>query len=193
MIDLSRLDRGRREEMWVSFRVLAVCVGNTCRSPVAERLLIYRYADGPGIDVESAGVDAAFGLGMTAESAAAVSARGGRVDGFRSRRVDADLLWWADLVLAATTHVRRAAVQEASVASRRAFTWKEFAALVDGRSAESPQALVADAAARRADVLHLDLDTDDPIGQPREVYARVVSEIDEAISVIARALRASTS
>lgn len=175
------------------FSVLAVCVGNVCRSPVVDRLLAARL-DGLGeFVVESAGVRAMVGHGMTRESAAELASLGGSSEGFVARRVDESMLRGADLVLTATTDIRRSSLEEAPAILRRAFTWKEFAALVDGRAAESPQTLVEDAAGRRAEVAHLDLDTDDPIGQSHEVYARVVAEIDEAVAVIARALLASSS
>lgn len=176
----------------MSFRVLTVCIGNVCRSPVVERLLTARLEGAGDFLVESAGVRAMVGHGMTHESAAELALRGGSAEGFVARRLNEAHLRGADLVLTATTDVRRAALEETPAMLRRAFTWKEFAALVDGRTAESPRALVADAAARRAEVAHLELDTDDPIGRAREVYSRVVAEIDEAVTVIARALSASS-
>jgi protein-tyrosine phosphatase len=176
----------------VAFSVLAVCIGNVCRSPVAEGLLRDRLA-GTGFRVESAGVRALVGHAMTKESAAELAQRGVHVNGFVARRLQASMPRHADLVLTATTDIRRAALEEAPGALRRTFTWKEFAALVDGRSAETPQALVTDAAARRAEVGHLDLDTDDPIGRPPAVHARVAAEIDEAITTIARALTRSSA
>ena len=171
--------------------LLAVCIGNVCRSPVAERLLLSRIGLRDEFSVESAGVRAIVDHAMTEESAAELVKLGGSAEGFTARRLAEGMLLRADLVLTATTDVRRAALEEAPAILRRTFTWKEFAALVDGKHAESPQALVADAAVRRAEVAHLSLDTDDPIGQSREVYARVVGEIDEAVTVIARALLAS--
>jgi len=52
-------------------RVLFVCVGNVCRSPLAE-LLLRRMADERGVAVEvaSAGIWAAPGQGMDSETAA---------------------------------------------------------------------------------------------------------------------------
>ena len=174
----------------MTFSVLAVCIGNVCRSPVAEGLLRDRL---PGTDfrVESAGVRGLVGHTMTEESAAELAQRGVHVSDFVARRLEASMPHAADLVLTATTDIRRAALEEAPGALRRTFTWKEFAALVDGRSAETPQALVRGAAARRAEVGHLDLETDDPIGRAPAVHARVAAEIDEAVAVIARALVAS--
>ncbi len=175
------------------FRVLCVCVGNVCRSPVAERLLRLRFEELGAFDsfsVASAGTRALVGRPMTLESLAELGERGGSAEGFVARRLDDQMVRSADLVLTATTAVRRTALEEAPGALRRTFTWRELAALVDGRTAESPAALIADAASRRAEAAHLELDTEDPIGRSAEVYARVAAEIDEAVTVIARALAA---
>ena len=133
------------------FALLTVCIGNVCRSPVAEGLLRDRLAEAH-FSVASAGVRAMVGYSMTEESAAELEQRGVKVNGFVARRLEPKMPRTADLVLTATTSIRRAALEEAPGALRRTFTWKEFAALVDGRSAETPHALVADAAARRAEV-----------------------------------------
>ncbi|GAA1930456.1 arsenate reductase/protein-tyrosine-phosphatase family protein [Nocardioides marmoribigeumensis] len=177
------------------FRLLSVCIGNVCRSPVAERLLQLRLAEfgaaSQCFSVASAGTRALVGHAMTDESLVQLGERGGSAHGFVARRLDESMVRAADLVLTATTAVRRTALEEAPGALRRTFTWRELAALVDGRTAGSAAALVADAAARRGEVAGLDLDTEDPMGQPAEVYARVAAEIDEAVTVIARALAAS--
>ena len=51
-----------------AYRVLVVCVGNVCRSPLGERLLAARLGD--GFEVTSAGVGALVGEPMDPEAAA---------------------------------------------------------------------------------------------------------------------------
>ena len=90
-------------------RLLFVCSGNTCRSPMAERLA-RRQVEGRGledVEVRSAGTFA--GRGAPASSGAVLAARRQGLDlsGHRSTPLGPDLVEWADLVLAMTNaHLR---------------------------------------------------------------------------------------
>jgi protein-tyrosine phosphatase len=178
------------------FEVLFVCIGNVCRSPVAERLLQMRL-DQQGVAesfaVSSAGVRGLVGLPMTPESASELRRREVPAEEFEARRLTESLARRAALVLTATADVRRSVLEEAPAALRRTFTWREFAALVHDVSAGSSADLVAYAASHRHEANGLDLDTEDPIGQSPEVYARVAAEIDGAVSAIAEALARSAA
>jgi len=82
------------------FRVLVVCTGNTCRSPLAEAAL--RSSVGPDerrIEVLSAGTGARDGEPASAESVELARRAGLDVSGHRSRRLDRELANSADLVL----------------------------------------------------------------------------------------------
>jgi len=76
--------------------VLVVCVGNICRSPLAERALAQAL---PGLTVRSAGLAAVVGAGAD-ETALAVAAEAG-VDlaGHVARQVTAEIAAGADLIL----------------------------------------------------------------------------------------------
>ncbi|MBT9586040.1 low molecular weight protein arginine phosphatase [bacterium] len=85
-------------------RVLMVCTGNTCRSPLAEVLLRKLR---PEWEVRSAGVMA--GVGPASKNSRAVAAqRGLNLDGHRSQSVSQPLLDWADEVLCMTENHRTA-------------------------------------------------------------------------------------
>ena len=77
------------------FRILCVCIGNVCRSPVAERLLAARL--GEGFAVSSAGVGAVVGSGVHPHSAAALETLAGYAAGSRlgssGRRCSARRTW----------------------------------------------------------------------------------------------------
>jgi protein-tyrosine phosphatase len=78
--------------------VLVVCVGNICRSPMAEALLRHRLVD-PGVKVHSAGIGAVPGIPM--DRLAQEVLRGHRVPvrPHAARRVDRELLRKAELIL----------------------------------------------------------------------------------------------
>lgn len=94
----------------VPMKILFVCSGNTCRSPLAEALA--RKAareEGPdGLEVRSAGTSALFGE-PASDGARRVARRHGLdLEGHSSTPLDEDLVAWADLVLTmGSTHLRR--------------------------------------------------------------------------------------
>jgi len=107
----------------VSERVLFVCTANQCRSPLAAALL---RAHAPELTVESAGVQAD---GVSPATPSTIdAARMLHIDlrDHRSRRLDADMVRRADLVVGMERrHVREAALLDPGAFSR-AFTLKEL-------------------------------------------------------------------
>lgn len=82
------------------FRVLFVCTGNTCRSPLAEAALKRRLgALNDRVEVGSAGVAAVPGAPASAGSLAVARSAGLDLERHRSRPLTADLLRAQDLVL----------------------------------------------------------------------------------------------
>ena len=83
-----------------SFRVLFVCTGNTCRSPLAAAALARELgADSALVEVTSAGTSAWEGEPATEYSIEVAARDGLDLSAHRSRRVSAALLEQADLVL----------------------------------------------------------------------------------------------
>lgn len=176
--------------------ILAVCLGNVCRSPLAEHLLRMRLDTGgvpPRFTVASAGVIGMVGRPMHPQTAHELRQRGGEPDDFRARRLDEQMVTTADLVLTATVDVRRQVLEEVPRALRRTFTLLEFAALCSVAGVEPgghPRDLIADAAARRATVGGRELDIPDPMGRSERTHARVADVIDGAVDTIAAAFAA---
>lgn len=79
--------------------ILVVCVGNICRSPMAEALLRARLA-GRGVAVESAGLVGLAGEPIDPTAAAVLAAHGLALDGHVARKLAPDMISAADLVLA---------------------------------------------------------------------------------------------
>ncbi len=83
-------------------RILYVCTGNTCRSPMAEVLTRARAVQRglSGVRVRSAGTMAYEGSPASAGARTAVGDRGLELDRHAARLLGEDELEWADLVLA---------------------------------------------------------------------------------------------
>jgi len=93
-------------------RVLLICSGNTCRSPMAAGMLAAKLqaaaragaAEAASIAIGSAGTDAAPGMPATPEAVAACRALGIEIGSHRSRRLDREAVAGADLLLAMEPH-----------------------------------------------------------------------------------------
>lgn len=76
--------------------ILVVCIGNTCRSPMAQALLQRAL---PTCEIRSAGLAPPEGAAAHPRVIALMSGEGHELRGHRARTVDAALVEWADLVL----------------------------------------------------------------------------------------------
>lgn len=77
--------------------VLVVCVGNICRSPIAERMLGARL---PGLEIGSAGLAAVVGHGADENSATVAQEIGISLEGHIARQLTAQLGAACGLILA---------------------------------------------------------------------------------------------
>ena len=128
-----------------AFRILHVCTGNICRSPMAEHLTVHGLRSRLGVAadrfvVESAGTWGHGGSPMESFALSTLKAHGIEGDAFRARELVAEHVAAADLVLGATREHRAAAVVMHPRAASRTFTLREFARLT---SAVDPAQLTA--------------------------------------------------
>jgi len=196
------------------FTVLHVCMGNICRSPMAERLLALSVreraarrtgavAAGSGelLHSHSAGTGGWHaGEEMNPPAARQVLARGGEVAGFVARKLRSDQIDAADLVLTATADQQDYVVALRPDATDRTFVLGEFGRLspavdvaalppaaptMEGVYARGV-ALVAAVAVVRRGVASLSADDlDDPWGRGDHTFARVADEIEETVGALA--------
>jgi len=192
-------------------RILIVCTGNICRSPLAAALLSSR-VDERRVSIESAGTRALVGRPMTDETATIARELGVAerlVDSHRARQLDEDALRGADLVLALSREHRRSVVELSPSHVRSSFTLREFARLsADASDDELAEIAAGPRAARRARRIVTwlgerrtpdrlprkasDDDVPDPYGGDRGTYDRSTAAIVPAVDAAARLFRAGT-
>ena len=164
----------RSEEL--ALHVLFVCTGNICRSPTAERLAT-AYAtrlNVPNFRASSAGTRAVIAHPIHHEAALVLEELGGDVSGFAARQLTSKIASDADLVLTMTRAHRAAVLELAPRQLHRTFTLSEAARLASDYKARS----VADLAALRPQLAaHELVDLPDPIGQSRETFVMIGSQI----------------
>jgi protein-tyrosine phosphatase len=193
---------GQRDNL---FRILHVCTGNVCRSPIAERLtrheLSRRLGDGAaGILVESAGTWGHEGAPMEPHAATVLTEYAADPAGFVGRELLDEHVIDADLVLTATRDHRAQVISMGHAAGLRTFTLKEFTRLVraidpatlpEDDVRERARALVRAAAALRGWLLAPSAEADevhDPYGAPLTFFRSIGEEIHTALDPVVTAL-----
>ena len=181
------------------FRVLFVCTGNLCRSPMAELLFDHHVGkgwSGPGRwRSESAGTAAGDGQPMHPHAATALAELG--IDGgsFRTRRLRTPMLHTADLVLTATRGHRSVVAQMYPRVLGRLLTVNQFGYLLTharptgggGTAAQAGAALLQAAKAARsiAPARTDEDDLEDPVNRPfgrfRDVGQILRADIDAVL------------
>ena len=144
------------------FRLLFVCTGNTCRSPMAEVIAKRRIAElgWTHVDVTSAGVGAFDGSPASGGALRTAASRGLDLEDHTSTMLTRQLADDADLILTMTaSHLLR--VMELGAGDRAAM----LTAFADGGESDLAAAGVPD-----------------PIGGPDEEYAETFDSLDDLIA-----------
>lgn len=136
-------------------RILFVCTGNTCRSPMAEAILKSKKID--GLEVKSAGIYAAMGSEASAHAKKVLDDHQIKHDHL-SNMLTTESVQWADLILTMTGSHKNAILQQYPQVREKVFTLKEF-------TGED-----------------YDVDVVDPFGGNLAIYQETFQELDKLIT-----------
>ncbi|KPJ48600.1 MAG: hypothetical protein AMJ41_04615 [candidate division Zixibacteria bacterium DG_27] len=142
------------------FKVLFVCTGNTCRSPMAAGLMkkLLLETDFDGIEVGSAGTGALNGWPAAPHALEVTKNWGIDISAHRSRALDREIVEQADLILCMAAEHDRAARQLSASSGRKSYLLASY----PQKSEETPLARI-----------------EDPMGGDLEVYEKAFMKIDE--------------
>jgi protein-tyrosine-phosphatase len=154
-----------------TFRLLFVCTGNTCRSPMAEGILKKALKDRgvENVEVRSAGTSGLHLAPASVFAAAAAKAIGVDLSRHRSRRLDGEMMERADVILVMSPEHAHHIGRMNRAALEKTYLLKSF-----------PRPLGASNADQEPGVLSIK----DPIGGVFEDYRKSCSEIEEQINRI---------
>jgi protein arginine phosphatase len=144
----------------MSHRILFVCTGNTCRSPMAAALLNSKQL--PDVEVKSAGVFAVEGSDASLHAKAVLKEKGIEAE-HRSSLLKKEDVDWATHIFAMTAKHKQLIIERFPDAKEKTFTLKEF-------------------------VLGKRGDVSDPFGGSIETYRQTRDELEKLIDHLARKL-----
>ncbi|MFP7365035.1 low molecular weight phosphatase family protein [Corynebacterium callunae] len=191
------------------FRILMVCTGNICRSPLAKQILELEFQGVEHFSVDSAGIQAMVGHSMPDFSLKIARENGVlNPEEHEAKQLTEALIIDFDLVLVMDRGHRKSVVELSPRSTRKVFTVRDFARLIEVTApadlaeevklaGNSPKAKLDAAveAARlgRSDLLPLedpaDEDIIDPFGKSEQIYEESAAQLIPVVKAVTSYLK----
>ena len=146
-------------------KILVVCTGNACRSPMAEGFLRKELSQADGFIITSAGISAASGMRPTPYAVDVMKDEGIDISGYLASVLSKEFAKAADIILVMTKTHKDIIVDIMPDVKDKAVLYNEFANLDNNA------------------------DIEDPIGKPLLVYKDVCNKIKKASQQIVKKLK----
>lgn len=198
-------------------KILFVCTGNTCRSPMAEAVLKHQSDD---FEVQSAGLFAQKGADASEGTKNVLRKKGIPIQ-HQSQPVTPELVEWADYILTMTSQHKQMLITQYEEAETKTFTLLEFTNEQQREIWERLKTAYADLEEKKSQYLsknkdrmteeelrkkmhehihkdlenirHLEaklgtLDIEDPVGGNADVYMKTFQQIEKNIELLVKKL-----
>jgi protein-tyrosine-phosphatase len=146
-------------------KILVVCTGNACRSPMAEGFLKKHLKGENGFEIISAGTAAICGFNPTPEAVEVMREEGIDISRYISTPFSLPLAEAVDIILVMSQRHKDFILHNTPALKDKVFLYRDFAGITD----------------QNKDIV-------DPIGQPLSTYKTVRDQIKQATEAIVRKL-----
>jgi protein-tyrosine-phosphatase len=146
-------------------KILFVCTGNTCRSPMAEGLLKKIAGESQvSVEVQSAGLAAFAGVPAAPEAIEACKEKGVDISSHQSQPLGKALVMESELIITMTEKHKEMILKKMPALQDKVALFSEFA----GAGVE---------------------DVEDPVGQPVETYRKVLGQMEGYLNKVLEKLK----